>query len=85
MPHPDVFTPARARPGDYDAQTAQACAVMQRPALRLSAAGAPLRSSVTAVVQMIYDAREKGTAGTHDPREAADRIRLQALATGLAG
>lgn len=73
MPHPDVFTPA------------QACAVMQRPALRLSAAGEPLRPSVTAEVQMIYDDREKGTAGTHEPHEAAARIRLQALATGLAG
>lgn len=82
MLHPDFFTPARARPGDYDAQTAHACDVMQRPALRLSAAGKILRPSVTAVAQMMYGAREKDTAGTHDPREAADRMRLQSLAVG---
>lgn len=85
MPHPDVFTPALERPGDYDAQTAQVCAVMHRLALRLCAAAAPLRPSVTAVAQMMYYGWEKGIAGTHDPREAADRIHLQAMAAGLAG
>lgn len=79
----DMFSPASARPGDYDSQTAQAIAVMSKLESRLKSGGEPLRNSVVAVSQMMCEFWEAGISGTDDPRESEDRIRLRALAARL--
>lgn len=77
------FTPASARPGDYAAQTAQATAILERLAARLHSDGERIRPSVLAVAGMMSEWWEQGIAGTQDPREHADRARLQAMAAAL--
>ncbi|WP_336749930.1 hypothetical protein [Pantoea vagans] len=77
------FSPASARPGDYDAQTCQAIAVMNKLQTRLTEEGAAIRPAVTAVAGMMCAWWESGISGTNDPREADDRARLRALAAAL--
>jgi len=77
------FSPVSARPGDYAAQTAQATAVLERLAARLHHDGERIRPSVLAVAGMMSEWWEQGIAGTQDPREHADRARLQAMAAAL--
>lgn len=77
------FTPASARPGDYAAQTAQAAAVLEKLAARLHSDGERIRPAVMAVAGMMCEWWEQGIAGTQDPREDADRARLQAMAAAL--
>lgn len=77
------FSPASARPGDYDAQTRQAISVMQKLQIRLTEEGAAIRPAVTAVASMMCAWWESGISGTDDPQEVADRARLRALSTAL--
>ncbi|MEN4582601.1 hypothetical protein ABEG75_23765 [Pantoea agglomerans] len=77
------FSPASARPGDYDAQTRQAIAVMQKLQARLTEEGEAIRPAVTAVAGMMCGWWESGISGTDDPREAGDRVRLRVLAAAL--
>lgn len=77
------FSPASARPGDYDTQTRQAIAVMQKLQLRLTEEGEAIRPAVTAVAGMMCGWWESGISGTDDPREAGDRARLRVLAAAF--